>query len=240
MRNFRPHLSSGVIAVTLHLFILGAWASTYSGGSVDDGKYGIEVGLGTLGEAGTDETSVPVEPEISEPEPEPVPTPVPEVVEEIPEPVELDEQSVPVETPVPVVEESHLVAFEEATEREVVPQVRPATQRSTGIGSDSTRGGEQGARVDYIRQVNGLLQAATYYPRRSRTRGEEGVTVVLIVVRRDGHVAKSTVTRQSGSQLLDDTMQQIVENASPFPPFPQTISANELSFSVSTRWSLIK
>jgi protein TonB len=70
----------------------------------------------------------------------------------------------------------------------------------------------------YNALVFGHLQRFKRYPREAR--GVSGTTVVRFVLNRAGEVAESAVTKSSGNAVLDHEALEILQRASPFPPFP--------------------
>ena len=60
------------------------------------------------------------------------------------------------------------------------------------------------------------------YPEEARQRGLSGRLIMTVSVGRDGSVKGVVLQRSSGSKLLDEAAQRVVQLASPFPPLPRT------------------
>ena len=71
--------------------------------------------------------------------------------------------------------------------------------------------------VDKVERVGNLN-----LPEEIRRRGLSGRLILTVVVRRDGSVSDITISRPSGTKLLDDTAVRTVRLAQPFPPIPKT------------------
>ena len=70
----------------------------------------------------------------------------------------------------------------------------------------------------YNALVFGHLQRFKRYPRAAH--GASGTVVVAFVLDRTGRVIDSTVTKSSGSRVLDEEALDTLRRASPFPAFP--------------------
>jgi protein TonB len=76
----------------------------------------------------------------------------------------------------------------------------------------------QAASNAYNALVFGHLQRFKRYPR--ALHGAYGTVVVQFVLDRTGHVIDSVVTKSSGNHALDQEALDVLQRASPFPPFP--------------------
>lgn len=240
-----------VVAVMLHLLIFIGLAHSKTEGAKDKGELGIEIDLGMLGDLG--EAQETVEVSAVEPPP-PLPEPEPEVE---PEPEPKPEPEPPKQKPVVKVKpkpEKPKKVVKKQPPRDVKPEPKPSTsdavvtdsppsdqktnstvaqrKASTGIGQSNKTGGNPGALQSY----NALLQAklAKYkrYPIASRRRGEEGEVRLHFVVGRSGKVLEYSISGSSGSQRLDDAVLKMLKKAQPFPPFPDEITAPQMSYNI--------
>ncbi|MGY8625342.1 TonB family protein [Chromobacterium violaceum] len=62
------------------------------------------------------------------------------------------------------------------------------------------------------------------YPEEARRQGLHGAVTLEVTIAADGSLQGQRVTRSSGSPVLDDAAQRIVELSSPFPPFPPALA----------------
>ncbi|MGC1777229.1 MAG: TonB family protein [Xanthobacteraceae bacterium] len=82
------------------------------------------------------------------------------------------------------------------------------------------------------------LEQYKRYPSDAQDRGEEGVVLLGFTVDRTGHVLAHRIVRSSGHPALDDEVMSMIERAQPLPPFPQTMTEDELALTVPIRFSL--
>jgi periplasmic protein TonB len=83
--------------------------------------------------------------------------------------------------------------------------------------------------------VFGHLQRFKRYPR--ALRGAHGTVVVQFVLDRAGHVIDSVVTKSSGSRALDQEALDVLQRASPFPPFPAAKPGTQDSYVAPVEFS---
>ncbi|QEL57511.1 TonB family protein [Chromobacterium paludis] len=62
------------------------------------------------------------------------------------------------------------------------------------------------------------------YPEEARRQGLHGAVTLEVTIAADGSLRGQRVTRSSGSPVLDQAAQRIVELASPFAPFPSALT----------------
>ncbi|AXE35610.1 energy transducer TonB [Chromobacterium phragmitis] len=62
------------------------------------------------------------------------------------------------------------------------------------------------------------------YPEDARRQGLHGAVTLEVTIAADGALLKQRVSRSSGSAVLDQAAQRIVELSSPFPPFPPALA----------------
>lgn len=82
-------------------------------------------------------------------------------------------------------------------------------------------------RLAYVSRVREKIQLATdvVYDRRSR-QDLRGSLDLRIELDPDGKLVSATVTRPSGSAVLDDLALRIVSESAPFEPFPPEVRRN--------------
>ena len=253
------------VAAAVHLLVIAGYAGLNPYGAAGEGQGGIEIGLGMLGDLGESlETSdaaetmqLPVE---QPPEPQPqqpmqaeVQPPVadPETPQQI---TEVVVQTEVVEEAVPVVEQPQ--AVEPATEAlgaepqtgleaaapsagggagdDVVTQRR----QGSGAGDSPGAGGSKGRQAAYAATLAAQVNRYKHYPMAARRRKEEGVATLSLLVLRDGTVAEYRVSKSSGSEALDAAVLRMLERAQPLPPFPASMTEEELRVNFPISFSL--
>lgn len=85
--------------------------------------------------------------------------------------------------------------------------------------------------------LSAWLAARKRYPPLAQEREIEGTVGVTFTVERDGRVASASITRPSGSALLDDAVLVMLAGQR-VPPFPPDMAAERTSITVPIRYSL--
>ena len=100
------------------------------------------------------------------------------------------------------------------------PEPQPMTPVPETSAPRSTKVGEftQAGSNAYDALVGGHLQRFLRYPKAGG--GAVGKVGLQFVIGRDGAVISTEVTKSSGNRTLDHEALDIVQRASPFPPFP--------------------
>lgn len=78
------------------------------------------------------------------------------------------------------------------------------------------------------------------YPEEAKRRKIHGSLQLTVEIRSDGDVAEVTVSRSSGSKVLDDAAKRIVRLAAPYDRFPDTIKKDTDIISVTRTWMFTK
>ncbi len=81
--------------------------------------------------------------------------------------------------------------------------------------------------TDMIRQ---RIQEALVYPAAARKDGVEGKTYIKFTIDKYGRVLSAMLVQSSGSALLDEAALAAIFSAQPFPPFPDTIAKERMTF----------
>ncbi|GAF82039.1 unnamed protein product, partial [marine sediment metagenome] len=90
----------------------------------------------------------------------------------------------------------------------------------------------------YRSALQELLSAASRYPRASLLREEQGVVTVEWSINRSGRLLSVFVVISSDFRRLDAAAIEIVREAAPFPPFPESVQAQTILFEVDIIFSL--
>lgn len=208
--------------------------------------------------AAVEEIPQPVEtPPESEPEPEPeivearVPAPPPKP--RPPEPVnQVAEAPQPEPAPTPTPDPAPEPVA--ATAMEILDQVKTAAVRPSAPGSDgrsgtqdsteagsghsSAGGGLPGAAADYVTLLQAWLEKHKTYPRRARTRRQEGVVKLYFVIDRNGQVLEHRIEESSGYRILDREVAEMIQRAAPMPAMPDDMDKTELALVVPIQFQL--
>ena len=75
------------------------------------------------------------------------------------------------------------------------------------------------------------------YPEQARRRGEQGRAVVRFSVDRDGRVLGVQLPSPTGSSILDDAFEHMLQGAH-VPPFPPRMDQAEITVTVQIRYAL--
>jgi TonB family protein len=105
----------------------------------------------------------------------------------------------------------------------------PADETEETISLDT----EDKRYVDYAGMIRERLKAHWSYPPEARNRLIEGNLVVLFSLNREGVLTRLEISRSSDYEILDREAERAVRNASPFPPFPEHITAGRLNVEAS-------
>lgn len=227
-------------AIGVHLIVLG-FLSDYGlrAGALELGEGGFEVGLGLAQEpvAVPDET-IETEPEPPKPPEDKEVLPEPEIVE-IPEPVEVVE-SPPIPVPEAVPAEPRTMAPPTFAIQPPIGESAPQEVASVGAGNSPTFGGDVGVSDVYIARLAARLNRFKYYPIESLRNGDNGVTVLSLVINRRGQVLDSAISSSSGFTALDQAALRIVDNAKPLPRFDRRMKMDELRVNIPITYEISK
>lgn len=103
---------------------------------------------------------------------------------------------------------------------------------------DASGGGDPGAKRDYLARVAAQLSRRKRYPSRARSRREEGVGRLYILIGADGRVLRSQLRSSTGHEPLDQEILSMLRRAQPFPPIPSDVGARRLELVVPIRFAL--
>ncbi|OHX13614.1 hypothetical protein BI347_08850 [Chromobacterium sphagni] len=74
------------------------------------------------------------------------------------------------------------------------------------------------------------------YPAEARRQGLHGAVTLEVTINADGSLQSQRVLRRSGSTVLDEAAQRIVELAAPFPPFPSSLAGRFPTLRISQKF----
>ena len=81
---------------------------------------------------------------------------------------------------------------------------------------------------EFLRRVRDRIKEVQRFPPNVRNLDEGSSTTVRFTLRRDGTIMNPTVSTSSGSRVLDNVALAVVQNAEPYPPFPDGQSGNSI------------
>jgi len=92
--------------------------------------------------------------------------------------------------------------------------------------------------LSYIAQIARTLEMIWKYPREAGERGQEGQTVIKIVIMKDGTLAATELMQSSGYSLLDGEALRVVKRLAPYPPLPLSWHRSEWDLTISFTYVL--
>ncbi|WPZ35139.1 TonB family protein [Thalassobaculum sp. OXR-137] len=181
-----------------------------------------------------------------EPEAPPVETPPMPVTR--PQPPQPQKPRVEQTPPRPAPQQTAALSVDAPTAQSAQPaaaQTQGAAGRS-GVGQSqqsstaqaSSGGGRPGVTVDYASILQAWLEDHKEYPRRARSRRQEGVVMLYFVMDRAGNVLDYRIDRSSGYDLLDREVEQMIQRAQPLPPMPAEMTQARLELVVPVQFQL--
>ncbi|MEO1505950.1 MAG: energy transducer TonB [Pseudomonadota bacterium] len=99
-------------------------------------------------------------------------------------------------------------------------------------------GGEPGAQQNYMAQVAALLSKNKRYPRRARSRGQEGVGALFFIIDSQGRVVERELRSSTGHPLLDQEIMHMLKRSEPFPAIPSDVGRGRVEILVPVRFFL--
>ena len=77
-----------------------------------------------------------------------------------------------------------------------------------------------------------------HFPPQAQEDGEEGVVLMRVTLSHDGTVLAMSLVRSSGFPDLDAEAPAWIQRALPLPPFPPSITAQQINLVIPLRFSL--
>lgn len=109
---------------------------------------------------------------------------------------------------------------------------------SAGQGQRASAGGKPGARRDYLTRVSAILSRNKRYPRRARSRRQQGTGHLYFVVEQSGRIASMRLQKSSGHSPLDKEILAILGRVGKLPPIPQEVGVARLEIVVPINFRL--
>jgi protein TonB len=91
----------------------------------------------------------------------------------------------------------------------------------------------------YKHQIRQKLVRSTKYPPSAMNNNIQGVATVTFILNRQGQVVGGArLVESSGSPILDDEAQALIQRAKPLPAFPKELELDTLELSVPIMFTL--
>lgn len=121
-----------------------------------------------------------------------------------------------------------------ARAQKAIAAMRQAQARAQGTSTMQARGGivsrvQDIQKQTYHERVRALIINAWHLPMMQETT-QTLQAVALLIIDREGQVLRYQLTRSSGNQPFDASLQRAVQAASPLPPLPETFPEEILEF----------
>ena len=92
---------------------------------------------------------------------------------------------------------------------------------------------------EFLRKVRDRIKNFQRFPPNVRNLDEGSSTTIRFTLFRDGTINNPTVSNSSGSRVLDNAALAAVQNAEPYPPFPDGQSANSIRLELPIVFELV-
>ena len=128
-----------------------------------------------------------------------------------------------------------------ATAVEIESVAVPGALGRSGAGAGPSSigdGGMAGARADYMARLQAWLEKYKEYPRRARSRRQEGTVYLYFVIDRDGRLRDYRIKRSSGYDLLDRAAIAMIKRAQPLPRIPDSLDRTQVVLVVPVQFVL--
>ena len=107
--------------------------------------------------------------------------------------------------------------------KEEPKSVPEETEETISLDTDDKR------YVTYFQVIKERIAAHWSYPQEARNKLLEGRLLVVFSLNKEGSLTRLDIRESSGYDLLDQEAARAIRNASPFPSFPQHITAGRLN-----------
>jgi protein TonB len=91
---------------------------------------------------------------------------------------------------------------------------------------------------EYFEAIERRIRQYQQYPRFALESGLEGTAMVVFTIERTGRAKDISLWESSGYKVLDDAATETIRDASPFPPFPEKQTGDEVTCSIRIQFQL--
>jgi protein TonB len=113
-----------------------------------------------------------------------------------------------------------------------------ATRSNSGPVGEPNSSSSEPARLSYQDMVATKLAQAKRYPERALRKNVNGDGAIRIQISSNGDVSHFEIVQSTSSTILDEELKDMVERASPFPPFPPDMRRDTLAVIVPVSFRL--
>lgn len=111
---------------------------------------------------------------------------------------------------------------------------------STDLGLSAYDFGEtKQSFAEFLRKVRDRIKEFQRFPPNVRNLDEGSSTTIHFTLLKDGTIMNPTVSNSSGSRVLDNAALAAVQNAEPYPPFPDGQSVNSIRLELPVVFELV-
>ena len=111
---------------------------------------------------------------------------------------------------------------------------------SADIGLSATDfGATKQSFTEFLRQVREQIKEVQRFPPNVQKLDEGAITTIRFTLLKNGTIRDPKVSGSSGSRVLDNAALAAVQNAEPYPPFPEGQSANSIRLELPVVFELV-
>ena len=92
--------------------------------------------------------------------------------------------------------------------------------------------------LSYLAKIARDLEMVWKYPKEAGDRGQQGVTLVKIVIREDGTLNEAELVQSSGYPMLDDEALRAIKRIAPYAPFPKAWHRSQWELTIQFTYEL--
>lgn len=112
-------------------------------------------------------------------------------------------------------------------------------QDGSGDGSPEISGNAEEALIAaYLDSISQKIRKKKRYPRKARRAGWEGIVVVEAVILASGEVSSLRTIEPSKYPVLEKAAGNAIENAQPFPKFPEELNRDSIIVAIPIHFTL--
>jgi TonB family protein len=105
-------------------------------------------------------------------------------------------------------------------------------------GSAAARQPDKALLNRYLQQLAQKINRVKHYPRQARRKNREGIVVVEIRIVASGDIQRIALHQKSGYSTLDNAALKAIEDAQPFPAFPEGLQIPSLQINIPIQFTL--
>jgi TonB family protein len=142
------------------------------------------------------------------------------------------------EKPAKAVSAAKDLSKQKTTNSKELSDSRAIPSNSSAPIGDPTSSSSEPARLSYQDMVATRLAQSKRYPERALRKNVNGDGAIRIQISSNGDVSHFEIVQSTSSTILDEELKDMVERASPFPPFPPDMRRDTLAVIVPVSFRL--